>query len=86
LADLLALFRGLGWFADGGSGGFALADRRPHARQFCVCAVAIEGPGPVLAVLNLLYRLGKAGAAAAVLVPALVIGCVLAARERRLNV
>jgi hypothetical protein len=54
--------------------------------SFAVCAVSIEGPGPLLAVLNLLFRLGKAGAAAAVLVPALAVGCVVAARRRQLTV
>jgi hypothetical protein len=73
--SLTAALAGLHWVTDG----------RMRA-SFEVCAVAIEGPGPVLAVLNLLYRLGKAGAAAAVLVPALVVGCVVAARQRRLNV
>jgi hypothetical protein len=54
--------------------------------SFAVCAVVIEGPGPLLAPLNMLYRLGKAGVAAAVLAPMLVVGCVAAARKRQLNV
>jgi hypothetical protein len=74
LGGLSAALASLHWITDG----------RMHA-SFAVCAVVIEGPGLLLAPLNLVYRLGKAGVAAGVLAPMLVLGCATAVRTWKGN-
>jgi hypothetical protein len=71
---VLAALAALHWLTDG----------RMRA-SFAVCAAVIEWRGALLAPLNLLYRLGKAGVTTGVLVPLLVIGCFEAYSSRRWN-